>query len=203
MSNGIERTRLSAHNIVASYTDRDKAEAARKELLDAGLSEEEVTVGTESDRAQSLKAEMREEVEHSAAGPGLPVVQKEQAKGATKWALLGAAAGAAIGLIAGVVMSGIGSMDGAGPVVIGVIAFALGGSVAGAMFGGMAGPIEREVERDMETASRVTLGVHTPSEENAAQALQILEASGADRLDRLDSGGNPFKDDSEGERGWH
>lgn len=192
----VEQARLGPYNVVASFAGHQKAKEAKHALRERGVPNEVMVLGSQTDDAESLKAEMREEVEHSVGGGGLALHNREQFLGATKGSIVGAIVGALIGFLIGAVFLGTTAM------VIATITFAIGGFVAGGVSGGLSEPRGPEQERDVHTAARTTLGVHTDDPEHVELAIPVLEGMGADRVDRFDQQGDPYKE-AKGERDWH
>lgn len=180
-----ERATLGTHNVVGSFVGASKARRAADALRAAGVPEDEIVVAAESDHAESMKAEMREEMDHSAAGGAISVINPEMARGAAKWAVLGGAIGLVVGTFLGLAFfSTTGTL-------IAAIAFALGGSVAGFVAGGFTEPRSTEDARDRHSEARVTVGVHSQRVEHVKKADSLFEETGADRIDRFDAEGNP------------
>lgn len=181
-----ERATLGTHNVVGSFVGATKARRAADALRDAGVPDEEIVVGAASDHAESMKAEMREEMDHSAAGGAISVVNPEMARGAAKWTALGGAIGLVMGTFLGLAFfSTVGTL-------IAAIAFAVGGSVAGFVAGGFTRPRPAEDARDRHSEARVTVGVHSERVEHVKKADSLFEETGADRIDRFDAEGNPL-----------
>lgn len=72
----------SDNRVVAAFQDRSRTEQVREQLIRAGVAREAVTIDDEGARRALLEAEMAEETDHAFAGPGMPPVTKEAARGA-------------------------------------------------------------------------------------------------------------------------
>lgn len=182
----VERSMLATHNVVASFVGAAKARRTADALRSRGVPSDKIVVGSGLDDAESMKGEMREEIDHSAVGPGISVATPEMAKGAALWTLLGGGIGLVLGLIIGAIFL---SMTG---MVVAAIAFAIGGATAGFVAGGFSEPRPTEDNRDRHSEARVTVGVHSEEIGHIKKASSFFEDAGADRIDRFDAEGNPL-----------
>jgi hypothetical protein len=72
----------SDNRVVAAFEDRIHTERVRDQLVRAGVAREAMSIDEDSARRALLEAEMAEEAHHTLAGPGIPPVTKEAARGA-------------------------------------------------------------------------------------------------------------------------
>jgi hypothetical protein len=86
-------------HLLAVYASRRRAEAAARIARRTGAGPGDVRIGDALDRVVAVEAEMREEMEHTLAGPGnVGPWTKEMVKGMTLGTLLGAALGVVVTL---------------------------------------------------------------------------------------------------------
>ncbi len=178
--------RLTDHNVVGTFPDLDKARDVIKELNDAGVDGDDISI-------------LGRQVEAVTSDPDTRLRDLESTADLGKKAATGGAAGSAIGAgLAGAVALVI---PGVGPVLAGGIWAALaGGAIAGGVVGGMVGAIEgTELGPEWEVtygeplrAGRVLVAVHARDDKEAQRAADILEQEGADRVDHLDEQGKPL-----------
>lgn len=181
-----ERSMLARHNVVASFVGAARARKTAEALRSRGVPDDKIVVGSGTDDAESMKAEMREEVDHSVVGPAVSVATPEMAKGAARWTLLGGAIGLVLGLVIGAIFFSATGM------LVAAIAFAVGGVTAGFVAGGFSEPRPTEDARDRHSDARVTVGVHSDEIGDIKKAASFFEDAGADRIDRFDAEGNPL-----------
>jgi hypothetical protein len=72
----------SDNRVVAAFEDRVHTEQVRDTLLRAGVAREAMSIDDDGARRALLEAEMAEETDHAFAGPGVPPITKEAARGA-------------------------------------------------------------------------------------------------------------------------
>ena len=183
---------LTDHNVVGTFPSLDRARDVIKELNDAGIDADDISV-------------LGRQVEEVTSDPDTRLRDLDSTGDLGKRAALGGATGSAIGAgIAGAVAL---LMPGVGPVVAGGIWAALaGGAAAGGVVGGMVGAIEAtELGPEWEMsygeplrAGKVLVAVHASADKEARKAAETLEKEGADRVDHLDREGRPL--DAAGER---
>jgi hypothetical protein len=178
---------LATHNVVAAFLDEDRLEGALRALAEQDIPRSAISVDDRDDEVTLSKFEMREEVERSWAGPGVSMGTEHQLKGAVLWTIVGGVAGLVIGLV-------IGSLVFEG--TVGLFATAVVGAFAGATPGFVAGGFTkpRPVERGHTQAQmrRRTIGVHSDDQEHVERAGSVFADHGADRIERMDSEGNPL-----------
>jgi len=200
-----------SYDIVAAFTDADRAEAARIDLERRGLPKRHLHLvrPTSPDpvRVSEMEAEMQDEVSEGFAGPGVGFMTPSQAKGAAFGTTAGMIAGLVIGAAVGAVwaFAMTSAVPPAGRLVIAAVAFALGGAIAGAVTGGSLKP--RAVaarrpgrmmdERRLAGETDTLLEVHVDDDREAAIAQEVLEHSGAERVDSIDDLGAPLPPQSE------
>ena len=179
------------HNLVASFPDQDEAQKAESDVQrEAGGDAARVRQGSRQDEIASRRAEMREELDQSFAGPAVGVANKEQAKGGLAGTVVGGAAGVALGVVLGLVIP-----MGDWPVIARVLAWAvvgaLAGSTAGVLLGGKLGPESKGTGETLSAERGPTLSVSTDDAGRAEEAARRLKESGAERVDRVGREGQP------------
>lgn len=177
--------RLREHNVVATFSDMESARSAMRELSQAGIDANNISMlGREAEEA-AVTRDTRERDFHATGD----IANKTASGAAVGSAVGGAIAGTAAFLIPGV-----------GPVVgVGIWAAIGGGALAGGTVGGMVGgisglPLNEDWEltyTDSVRQGRVLVAVHTNDEDEAARAAKILEDQSAENVQRLDSEGRP------------
>jgi hypothetical protein len=172
---------LSEHNVVATFTEPDRAQKAILDLQEKDVPLEHISFLAREDERRAAHAETVEETE-------LPAdVAKNTIAGGTA----GAVGGGAAGFLAGAIAFGI---PGVGPGVgVGIWAATIGGATAGAAAGGVAGGIRKMWDERYEDAvkeGRLVVGVHTDMEAEAGKAAQVFVDHDADNVDRFDPEGN-------------
>lgn len=85
----------SDNRVIAAFDDPARTEQVRDQLLRSGVAPGAVTIDEDCARRASLEAEMAEETDTAFAGPGMPPVTKETARGAA----LGIVACCAVALV--------------------------------------------------------------------------------------------------------
>lgn len=183
--------RLSAHNVVGTFPDLDKAREVIEELNDAGVDADDISM-------------LGKQVEDVSSDPDTRLRDMEATGDLGKHAAAGAGAGALIGGIAGAlawIIPGVGPVLGSG-----IWAATGGGAIAGTVVGGMVGAIEgTELGPEWEVTygdplrqGQVLVAVHARDDEEAATAEKVLREQGAERVDHLDQEGKPLGGGEEG-----
>ncbi|MDQ6927727.1 MAG: general stress protein [Actinomycetota bacterium] len=177
--------RLREHNVVATFSDMESARAAMKELSQAGIDANNISMLGREAEATAVTRDTRER-DFEVAGD---IGKKTAGGAAVGGAVGGAIAGAAAFLIPGI-----------GPVVgVGIWAAAAGGALAGSTAGGLVGgisalPLNEDWEltyADSVREGRVLVAVHTNDDDEAARAVKVFEKGSAEKVQRLDSEGRP------------
>ena len=178
---------LSTHNVIAAFLDDDRLQRALEKLEEQGIPRSVISVDDRDNEAALSKFEMREEVERSWAGPGVSMGTEHMLKGALLWTILGGVAGLIVGLLIGALF-----FDGVLGVLVTGVAGAFAGATPGFVAGGFTKP--RPVERGHTQAqlTRRTIGVHSDNQEHVERAGAVFADHGADRIERMDSEGNPL-----------
>ena len=167
--------------LIAVYETLEQAYEAAKRAQAAGAPE--VFVDEPGDRVDSLRAEMRDELEHALVSPtAVLVLPKESAKGVGALAPIGMVVGALLALPLAWVDWGVPFTTGL--VIVLACGAAMGATVAFLIGAGTAlrGRFEANAA---DRGVTVRVPVDTPEIEHA------LDHGGVLRLDRVDSGGNP------------
>jgi hypothetical protein len=167
--------------LIAVYETLEQAYAAAKRAEAAGAPQ--VFVGDEADRVDSLRSEMREELEHAIISPNAVLaLPKESAKGAGALTPICALLGALLALPLAWVDWGI--PFGTRLVIVLACGAAMGATV-GFLIGAGTAVKGRFEANAADRGITVRVPVDTPEIEHA------LDHGGVIRLDRVDSGGNP------------
>lgn len=179
-NSNLEDPGRSSTQLLAVFSDDDAAERAREALAERGVTAERADAGEVRDE---LRAEMKEETEGLAVGPGLPAHTKEMLLGSVPFT-------AAMAVLGAVLFSGLAFLITIPNVSFGqrVIWFAVIGAVTfatGAWFVG--GIVGSRMSNTIPAAQRgVTLVVHDGSQATA----DLLAGHDPIRVDRHDPGGH-------------
>ncbi|HEX8098853.1 MAG TPA: hypothetical protein VF660_01475 [Actinomycetota bacterium] len=170
------------NRVVGVFRDRRTADAAAKAAAEAGVARDRIQIDAPQDERFALRGEMREEVDHTVAGPGpIGPYTKEMTKGLVRANLLWVPIGVVVGLAVGFIPIGSTSLT------FRLILWAVVGGVAAAVAAlSIGGGLSAKGPQEPLAAERgVTVGVVGDSPE---QARRISEAFS--RLDpiRLDAG---------------
>jgi hypothetical protein len=178
---------LTDHNVVGTFPDLDRARDVIKQLNDAGIDGDDISMlGRQVDEVSSDPDTRLRDLDSTAD------LGKKAAAGGVTGSAIGAGIAGAVALL----------MPGVGPVLAGGIWAALaGGATAGGVVGGMVGAIgATELGPEWEAsygeplrAGRVVVAVHARDHAEAEQAAKVLEKEGADRVDHLDHEGRPLE----------
>lgn len=176
---------LHQQNVVAAFRDLERADDAVAALLDAGFSDDEV----------SLLGQPVEEVDTSAPrGPGEPIggsVGKHIASGAAGGGLAGGVLGA-LTTAAVVSIPGIGMVAGTGA-LLGFLGGAGAGGTVGAIIEGESAMRSDHSWNQAFAAIKegaIVVGVHGDDPDRVAEAAAILEKLGPMDLRRVNSRGD-------------
>lgn len=198
MSDGQQRTGLSAYNIFASHNDLDAAREAIGELELGGIDAEKISlVGPAPEAAEEeTDTDLRDR-----DAPMVGHVAKRTAAGAAG----GSAAGGAAGLLAGAAVfaiPGVGTVIGVGALAGALTGVFGGGAVGGFIGGGSALRHTEAWELTFATINdrSVLLVAHADSREEAERVHEAVSRTNPTRVDMFDSDGNhmPLGEASEG-----
>jgi len=205
--------RAERYNVIAAFPDDTHADGAVRQLTRAGVREAEVHVlhpGRDGgfDARAALRGEMQDEVVQGFAGPAVGFVTPAQAEGAFIGTFAGIAGGAVLGAIVGLLWIALShsAVPDATRLVIAIIAFAIGGAAAGFVAGGALKPrVEAEhvdpasqLDEKHLTAERGTVvALHLHDRGTLDRAYDILNASGAERIDAVNADGTPLPPQAE------
>jgi hypothetical protein len=177
----VEERPTFENRVVGVFEDRGTAErAARAAQRAAGLSEGQVHIDAEPDERFALRGEMREEVDHTVAGPG-PVgpYTKEMTKGLVRshilWVPIGVVVGVALAFIP------IGETSLGFRLVLWAIVGAIAAAVAALAIGG--GLSAKGPREPMAAERGVTVGIMANGAEQARSAAEALSQHDPIRVD--------------------
>lgn len=168
-----------AEATVVAIFPRDRARAAAMHAREAsGL---DVVVDEPADERTSMRAEMREEVDHAIFAPGsVGPFTKEQTIGIAWTVALCTIVGAALAFP--IAFLSIGSISFAMRAAIAVFCGGFAGAAIGFVIGGGMPPRQQHTER-MAADRGATVAVHGSDTERVSRAAQALAADGPIRLD--------------------
>jgi hypothetical protein len=177
----VEERPTFENRVVGVFEDRGTAErAALAAQRAAGLSEAQVQIDAEADERFALRGEMREEVDHTVAGPG-PVgpYTKEMTKGLVRshilWVPIGVVVGVALAFIP------IGDTSLGFRLVLWAIVGAIAAVVAALAIGG--GLSAKGPREPMAAERGVTVGIMANGAEQARSAAEALSQHDPIRVD--------------------
>ena len=176
----------ATHEIIGVFRTEDAARAAADAAARAASSASSPRVGAPQDEVASLKAEMREEMQHTTAGAGnVGPFTKEMTKGLSTGTIAGIVIGALLALPLGFIeWASIG-------LVPRLLIAAAVGAAAGATVGFMAGGFAAKgpgIPLAAERGTTVTIDVHTPEEiERVTEAMRRHDPI---RIDLATAGGD-------------
>ena len=185
---------LRKHNILATFSSESAATDARAALVEAGIDGADVTLQPKDESRAVATAEMRDELEGMAVGPGV-VASKSMTRGSLGGIVVGGAVGAIIGLVVGLVWANAGGGETTLKVAIAVLTVGLGGAVFAGVAGGFAkarhdpSPTDPGGSPDDRARGATVVGVHLDDDGLATVAMRTLEPLGPDRLDRFNQAG--------------
>jgi hypothetical protein len=168
--------------VVGVYRDARHAQQVVDALITEGILQSDIRVGDEHDTVTAMRSEMREELEHTVAGPG-SVGPKEMTKGIAVLAAIGALIGAIVALPLALVP--MGGLDWWARVLIVVAVGALAGGAVGFVVGGALGA---KGPADALAAQR---GVTVAVTGDIDRTRRVMSARGPIRLDLVESGRVP------------
>jgi hypothetical protein len=168
------------------FTDRQDAESALNELMNAGFNPKDISIIV---RDQTVRTEV------------LNSTSEEVVKGTTSGATTGGAVGALAGLLIGLgvlTIPGIGGLLIGGPIaaalgLTGAAATTVSGGMTGALAGGLVGALaglgvpkqEAQVYEDLIREGAILLAVPSGTQEN--RVTSILESHGAEQIRTVNS----------------
>jgi hypothetical protein len=177
----VEERPTFENRVVGVFEDRGTAErAARAAQRAASLSEGQVQIDAEADERFALRGEMREEVDHTVAGPG-PVgpYTKEMTKGLVRshilWVPIGVVVGVALAFIP------IGGTSLGFRLVLWAVVGAIAAVVAALAIGG--GLSAKGPREPMAAERGVTVGIMANGAEQARSAAEALSQHDPIRVD--------------------
>jgi outer membrane lipoprotein SlyB len=171
--------------LVGVYPNRQAAERAAVAARRAGADPADIRIGDALDRVVSVEGEMRQEMDHTLAGPGnVGPFTKEMTKGMT----LGVVVGAVIGAILALPFAAIGFGDFAlwGRLLLVAVVGAIVGSTVGWVVGG--GFAARREDEPLAAEAGVTLSVP-----GLAAVEEALKDTDPLRLDVISEDGVPVR----------
>jgi uncharacterized protein (TIGR02271 family) len=175
-------------NVVGLFDSRSEAHSTVQQLVNSGFDREDISlVSQDTDR------ESNEGKTHPGISGSDLSIPKDDTSGALKGAGIGAALGGIGGLLAGIAglaIPVIGPIVAAGPIAAALTA-ALGGAGVGAATGGLIGALtdmgvpegEAKHYQDQIGRGKTLVIVRASDDASAVRAADILESSGAEKID--------------------
>ena len=175
-------------NIVGLFDSRSEAHSTVQQLVNSGFNREDISLVSRDTDRQSNDGKTHPGI----SGSDLSV-PKDDTSGALKGAGIGAALGGIGGLLAGIAglaIPVIGPIVAAGPIAAALTA-ALGGAGVGAATGGLIGALtdmgvpedEAKHYQDQVGQGKTLVIVRASDDDSAERAADILESSGAQKID--------------------
>ncbi len=177
---------ITGQNIVATFSDLEKANDAALNLSQAGIEANDISI-------------LGREQEEAASDPDTRLRDMEATGEVAKRAGAAGGAGAALGAIAGAaafIIPGIGPVIGSG-IWAGLLAGGVAGGVIGGMVGGISGLSLEEFDLKYQGVLRdgkamVAVAVH--DEESAQRARELLEKDSPEDIHMIDGSGERIGD---------
>ena len=175
-------------NVVGLFDSRSEAHSTVQQLVNSGFDREDISLVSQDTDRQSNDGKIHPGI----SGSDLSV-PKNDTSGALKGAGIGAALGGIGGLLAGIAglaIPVIGPIVAAGPIA-GPLTAALGGAGVGAATGGLIGALtdmgvpedEAKHYQDQVGRGKTLVIVRASDDASADRAADILESSGAEKID--------------------
>jgi uncharacterized protein (TIGR02271 family) len=175
-------------NVVGLFDNRSEAHSTVQQLVNSGFDREDISLVSQDTDRQSNDGKIHPGI----SGSDL-YVPKDDPSGALKGAGIGAALGGIGGLLAGIAglaIPVIGPIVAAGPIAAALTA-ALGGAGIGAATGGLIGALtdmgvpedEAKHYQDQVGRGKTLVIVRASDDASADRAADILESSGAEKID--------------------
>jgi hypothetical protein len=166
---GDSRAERTSRTVVALLPSRGAAEAAMRDLLEAGFREDQIGVAMRNPQGDT-----------ASAGDG-DVVRGAVEDGATKGAVSGGVVGGMVGLLGSLLIPGVGPLV-AGGVLASVLAGAGAGAATGGVLGGLiaVGATEEEVRHFEAGLSEGRALLTVDAGARTDEAVAILRRAGAD-----------------------
>ena len=175
-------------NVVGLFDSRSEAHSTVQQLLNSGFDREDISLVSQDTDRQSNDGKTHPGI----SGSDLSI-PKDDTSGALKGAGIGAALGGIGGLLAGIAglaIPVIGPIVAAGPIAAALTA-ALGGAGIGAATGGLIGALtdmgvpedEAKHYQDQVGRGKTLVVVRASDDDFAERAADILESSGAEKVD--------------------
>ena len=174
-------TQITGQNIVATFSDLDKANDAALNLSQAGIEANDISI-------------LGREQEQAASDPDTRLRDMEATGEIAKRAGAGGGAGAAIGAIAGAaafVIPGIGPVIGSG-IWAGLLAGGVAGGVIGGMVGGISGLSMEEFDLKYQGVLRdgkAMVAVAVDDEETVNRVRELLEKESPEDIHMISGSG--------------
>ncbi len=180
----------SDDEVVAVFRDQPTAAAAADAVQRTGVEPGRIRVGEERDEVASLRGEMREEMEHTVAGPGnVGPFTKEMAKGTLAGVAAATVAGAVLALPLALI--DVGGLALSARLVIAAVVGAVGGATLGFVLGGGFGA--KGPDEQLAVERGVVVGVRLDGREQAEQVTAALKEQQPIRLDVVSGDGQPIQ----------
>lgn len=181
----------TVNELVGVYGDAATAEGVGRRLRELGVASSAVRVDDVGGRVESLKAEMREEVDNTIVGPGnIGPFTKEMQKGVARQTIVWMVALAILGCLLALFDWPGSDLDFGQRLVIAAIVGAVTGATIGFVWGGGRGAMREPSAHDLAAERGVTVAVAAPGH-LAAEAVSIMRAAQPIRLDVGSLEGSP------------
>ena len=180
--------------VVGTFSDEQAARRAVAQIERSGFARR-VSLGTNDDKRDVLRAEMRDEVERTTMGPGnVGPFTPSMRKGLHVGLPLGTAVGAVLGVLLGLIP--MGSLTEGVSLPLRLVIGAVAGAAAGATLAFVAFPAVK-AGRDQEGVERmpaergVTVAVECDEPAEVERATELLRQGGPERVDVVNPEGGP------------
>ena len=182
----------TVNEIVGVYADPAMAESVARRVRDLGIPVSAVRVGGAGARVESMKAEMREEVDNAFIGPGnVGPFTKEMSKGVVRQTFVWTIALAIVGCLLALFDWPGSDLDFGTRLIIAALVGAATGATIGFVWGGARGAMREPSGHNLAAERGVPVAVAAPGAK-AAEVVRIMREAQPIRLDLGSLEGEPI-----------
>lgn len=182
----------TVNEIVGVYGDRAIADGVARRVGDLGIPVSAIRVDDAGARVESMKAEMREEIDNSFIGPGnVGPFTKEMSKGIVRQTTVWTVAGAVLGCLLAFFDWPGSDLDFGARLVIAALVGAATGATIGFVWGGARGAMREPSGHNLAAERGVSVAVSAPGPK-APEVVRIMRSAKPIRLDLGSLEGDPI-----------
>lgn len=182
----------TVNEIVGVYADPTIADGVARRVGDLGIPASSIRIDEAGGRVESMKAEMREEVDNTFVGPGsVGPFTKEMSKGIARQTIVWTVAGAVAGCLLALFDWPGSDLEFTTRLVIAALVGAATGATIGFVWGGARGAMREPSGHNLAAERGVSVAVTTPAAK-AADVVRIMRDGQPIRLDLGSLEGDPI-----------